>query len=64
MKAMTNSTTTSMQSANQNFVQATRKSSDAAPMVITRLSGWIDVNEMKSEPRGWIIPTQIHRAAR
>jgi hypothetical protein len=33
-------------------------------MVITRLSGWIDVNEMKAEPRGWIIPTRTHQAAR
>jgi hypothetical protein len=33
-------------------------------MVITRLSGWIDVNEMKAEPRGWIIPTRIHQVAR
>jgi hypothetical protein len=33
-------------------------------MVITRLSGWIDVNEMKAEPRGWIIPTRVHQAAR
>jgi len=58
---MTNSTTTSMQS-NQN-TNAGRKSSDAAPMVITRLSGWIDVNEVKA-PRGWIIPTRIHQSAR
>jgi hypothetical protein len=59
---MTNSTTTSMQSSNQNG--SNRKSSDAAPMVITRLSGWIDVNETKAAPRGWIIPTRIHQAAR
>ena len=61
---MTNSTTTSMRSVNQNATGGSRKASDAAPMVITRLSGWIDVNEMKAEPRGWIIPTRVHQSAR
>jgi hypothetical protein len=61
---MTNSTTTSMQSANQNFVHTNGKASDAAPMVVTRLSGWIDVSELKAEPRGWIIPTRVHQSAR
>lgn len=61
---MTNSKTTSTQIANQDFVSVNRKSSDTAPMVITRLSGWIDVNEMKAEPRGWIIPTRVHHSAR
>jgi hypothetical protein len=59
MMIMKNSTTTSAQETTQSYPQVTRKSSDTAPMVITRLSGWIDVNEMKAEPRGWIIPTQI-----
>jgi len=59
---MTNSTTTSMQDTNQSYSKVTRKSSDTAPMVITRLSGWIDVNELKAEPRGWIIPTRIQAA--
>lgn len=61
---MTNSTTTSMQSSTQNFASVNRKASDAAPMVITRLSGWIEVNEMKAEPRGWIIPTRVQESAR
>jgi hypothetical protein len=61
---MTNSTTTSIPSSNQNSNGTSRKSSDAAPMVITRLSGWIDVNEMKATARGWIIPTRIHQSAR
>jgi len=61
---MTNSTTTSMQSRNEKFGSTKRLASDAAPMVITRLSGWIDVNEAKAEPRGWIIPTRIHQSAR
>jgi hypothetical protein len=61
---MTNSTTTSMEIVSRNFTRVNRQVSDAAPMVITRLSGWIDVNEMKAEPRGWIIPTRTHQAAR
>jgi hypothetical protein len=61
---MTNSTTTSIQSSNQNYDGTNRRSSDAAPMVVTRLSGWIDVNEMKAEPRGWIIPTRIDQVTR
>jgi len=61
---MTNSTTKSMQSVGELTGPLNRNTSDAAPMVITRLSGWIDVNEAKAEPRGWIIPTRIHQSAR
>ena len=61
---MTNSTTTTMQSVGEVPGPPCRKTSDAAPMVITRLSGWMDVNEAKAEPRGWIIPTRIHQSAR
>lgn len=57
---MTNATTISMQSLNENYARAQRKASDAAPMVITRLSGWIDIGEVKTEARAWIIPTRIH----
>ena len=61
---MTNSTTTSMHGTNHTVARTDRKSSDAAPMVITRLSGWIDVSEIKTESRAWIVPTRIHQAAR
>ena len=61
---MTNSTTTSTAKSIQGFARADRKSSDAAPMVINRLSGWIDVGEAKSEMQGWIIPTRIHAPSR
>ena len=61
---MTNSTTTLMHGTNQTFARADRKSSDAAPMVITRLSGWIEISEIKTEPRAWIVPTRIHQSAR
>ena len=61
---MTNSTTTSMHKSNQGFERVEHKSSDAAPMVINRLSGWIDVGEVKSESQAWIIPTRINARAR
>ncbi len=61
---MTNSTTTTMQSANHSYARGERKASDAAPMVITRLSGWINTSEIKSEMRAWIIPTRIHAHSR
>lgn len=61
---MTNSTTTSMHKSNQSFARAERKSSDAAPMVINRLSGWIDVGEFKSESQAWIIPTRLQASAK
>jgi hypothetical protein len=61
---MTNSTTQSMYSATQNRSRAERKLSDAAPMVITRLSGWIDVGEFKSDPRAWIVPTRVQAPSR
>ena len=61
---MTNSTRTLINSTNQAYARTERKASDAAPMVITRLSGWIDIGEVKTEARGWIIPTRVHSAAR
>jgi hypothetical protein len=33
-------------------------------MVITRLSGWIDMGEVKTETRAWIVPTRIHAQSR
>lgn len=61
---MTNSTTKSMNPSTQGFARVERKSSDAAPMVINRLSGWIDAGEVKSELQTWIIPTRIHAPVR
>ena len=60
---MTNSTTSSMKTANRSFARPINKHSDEAPMVITHLSGWIDVGEAKSNPT-WIIPTKIHTPER
>jgi hypothetical protein len=61
---MTNSTTISMNRPTHSFGRAERKSSDAAPMVINRLSGWIDAGEVKTESQAWIIPTRIAAPAR
>jgi hypothetical protein len=36
------------------------KVADHAPMVITRVSGWINVGESKSAAPAWIIPTRSH----
>ena len=60
---MTNSTTTTNKST-QGFARVESTSSDAAPMVINRLSGWIDVGEGKAESQAWIIPTRINAKAR
>lgn len=61
---MTNSTTNSMHKSTQGFARVERKSSDAAPMVINRLSGWIDVGEARNESQSWIIPTRVHAPVR
>jgi hypothetical protein len=61
---MTNSTSASMHTDRRNYARLERKSSDTAPMVITRLSGWIEVGELAVEPRSWIIPTRVAHTAR
>jgi len=53
-----------MQQSTHSFGRAERKSSDAAPMVINRLSGWIDAGEVKTESLAWIIPTRMAAPAR
>jgi succinyl-CoA synthetase beta subunit len=55
---MNNSTTTSIE-MNENFSRIARKNSDTAPMVITRLSGWIDIGEVKTTNPAWIIHTRV-----
>jgi hypothetical protein len=61
---MTNSTHTSLHKSRQVLARSHGKSSDAAPMVINRLSGWIDVGELRAESRTWIIPTRVHAPAK
>jgi hypothetical protein len=55
---MTNTETRSRQSATRNFAASTANGSDHAPMVITRLSGWIDIGDAKVAAPSWIVPTR------
>jgi hypothetical protein len=52
---MTNITTISTHSRTQGHSQPHPHNSDGAPMVITKLSGWIDMTEPKATTPGWII---------
>ena len=61
---MTNSNTTSTHQIIGIFTRPSNRRSDEAPMVITRLSGWIDVGEVKSANPAWIIPTRMSAPAR
>lgn len=60
---MTNSATASMHRMVGGYARPASRRSDEAPMVITRLSGWIDVGEIKSESPAWIIPTRTNAPA-
>ena len=60
---MNNSTTTSID-INENFSRIAKNNSDTAPMVITRLSGWMDIGEATSANPAWIMPTRTPIQAR
>lgn len=55
---MTNTTTPSTPGTVQGFSAQTVSHSDSAPMVVTRLSGWIDVTETEAATPSWIIRTR------
>jgi len=55
---MTNSTTSSRQDMTRNASLSATNSSDQAPMVVTRLSGWIDFGESKAPAPAWIVRTR------
>ena len=55
---MMNSATTSTKNTNRSFARPAEKLSDQAPMMVTRLSGWIDCGEGKSATPSWIVPTR------
>jgi hypothetical protein len=55
---MTNSNTVATQQISGSYSRSSMRRSDEAPMVITHLSGWIDVAESKAAP-AWIIPTRV-----
>jgi hypothetical protein len=61
---MTNSTTASTHLRIGINARPSTRRSDEAPMVITRLSGWIDVAEIKSTAPSWIVPTRVNAPAR
>jgi hypothetical protein len=46
----------------RNFSHATEKISDEAPMVVTRLSGWIGSNGERTPAAAWIVPTRVRAA--
>jgi hypothetical protein len=56
---MTNSTTASTHEMNRNYARPATRPSDVAPMVVTRLSGWIDFGEFKATAPTWIIRTRM-----
>jgi len=60
---MTNLTTTLTRTMVQDPRQPARHS-DGAPMVVTRLSGWIDIGETNATTPSWIIRTRTHESAR
>ena len=55
---MTNEQTTSKHNMTRNS-PVNPSNSDQAPMVITRLSGWIDPIEIKAAAPAWIVPTRV-----
>jgi hypothetical protein len=61
---MTNSNTISTHRTVAGYSRLSARRSDEAPMVVTRLSGWIDVSEVKSTAPAWIIPTRVNAPAR
>ena len=54
---MTNAPTISTRNLTRGIARITRVG-DHSPMVITRLSGWINVGESKAVAPAWIIPTR------
>lgn len=54
---MTNAATISTRNLTRGIERMT-KVADHAPMVITRLSGWINAGEAKANAPAWIVPTR------
>lgn len=61
---MTNSATTSTHDTVRGYAHPKTKQSDGAPMIITRLSGWIDMGEPRTSTPTWIVRTRMHAPAR
>lgn len=52
----------SKQKMAHNFSRSTERHSNEAPMVVTRLSGWIGSSGDRAPMAAWIIPTRIRCA--
>gem|GEM_PF-810314 len=62
---MTNSESTSTTDTIRGYPQrAATKQSDEAPMIITHLSGWIDMGEPRATAPRWIVRTRMSAPAR
>ena len=53
---MTTAPTVSTRNMTQGIARMT-KVSDQAPMVVTRLSGWINMGDSTAAAPAWIVPT-------
>lgn len=61
---MTNATANQNRTSVKGYIHTAAKQSDEAPMVITRLSGWIDMGETRTAPPAWIVRTRISNQSR
>lgn len=61
---MTNSATTSTPDTTRGYAHPATKQSDEAPMIITHLSGWIDMGEPRATTPNWILRTRMTAPAR
>lgn len=61
---MTNSATTSTTDTIRSYADTATKQSDEAPMIITHLSGWIDMGETSATTPNWIVRTRTSAPAR
>jgi hypothetical protein len=61
---MTNTTTNSTPETVRGYAHTATKQSDEAPMIITRLSGWIDMGEHRTTAPNWIVRTRMNAPAR
>ncbi len=56
---MTNTINRTTENLARNFTAPAVANSDHAPMVVTRLSGWIDVGDGRAAAPAWIVPTRV-----
>jgi len=61
---MTNANSAQKHTAVRGYAYPASRQSDEAPMVITRLSGWIDMGETRTATPAWIVRTRIESQSR